>query len=149
MQSNFEFTWQNVSTGFEGLCLTVYRDQNGYRTIGYGHKILPGEVFTTITQAEALALFNKDMGIHSNFVNSLGIATNQNEFNSLTDLCYNIGNDNFSNSTLLKKLQNRTCLALPEVSFCFLEWCRTNGQINEGLLYRRGKEVLNFFGVTA
>jgi GH24 family phage-related lysozyme (muramidase) len=46
---------------YEKLSLTPYKDQAGYETIGYGHKILPGEDFSKgITKAQALDLLSHD-----------------------------------------------------------------------------------------
>ena len=40
----------------EGLSLQVYDDVAGYGTIGYGHLLTRGEVFTTVTLEEAEGL---------------------------------------------------------------------------------------------
>ena len=46
---------------FEGLSLSVYSDSAGYNSIGIGHKIQPGEMFTTITEDQASDLLAKDL----------------------------------------------------------------------------------------
>lgn len=44
----------------EGLVLHVYKDSLGKKTIGFGHLVLPGENFTTITKEQANQLFEVD-----------------------------------------------------------------------------------------
>lgn len=48
----------------EGLVLHVYKDSLGKKTIGYGHLVLPGENFTTITKEQANQLFEVDFQKH-------------------------------------------------------------------------------------
>lgn len=50
----------------EGLRLRVYKDSLGFLTIGFGHKLLPGEKFKVITRQQADELFEKDFVKHFN-----------------------------------------------------------------------------------
>lgn len=50
----------------EGLRLRVYKDSLGFPTIGYGHKLVPGEKYKIITQKQADELFEKDFEKHFN-----------------------------------------------------------------------------------
>lgn len=77
----------------EGLRLSVYKDSLGFPTIGYGHKLLPGEKYKKITQEQADELFDKDFEKH------LQEAKKFPDFDELEgkhqiviiDLCFNMG----------------------------------------------------------
>lgn len=98
----------------EGLRLTVYRDVAGFWTIGRGHKIVKGDNIypfgtrKTITLAEANALFISDIAnIAVNPINSLvKVPLNQNQFDALCSLVYNMGAGNFAKSSLLASLNS-------------------------------------------
>ncbi len=46
----------------EGLRLAVYKDSRGFDTVGYGHRVLPGEDFSAgITQQQADSLLAADL----------------------------------------------------------------------------------------
>lgn len=123
---------------FEGLRLTTYRDQRGIPTIGYGHT--GADVFEgqTITQEDAdnllaIDLHHAEQVIYNNVIDPL----NQNEFDALVSLIYNIGGGAFKSSTLLKLLNAGDFLG---ASSQFLVWDKTNGVTNQGLLNRRNME---------
>ena len=86
----------------EGLSLTAYKDESTY-SIGYGHAgAKPGQ---KITEAQAEALFNQDIGRFEKAVQTyVKVPITQNQFDALVSLSYNIGIDAFRKSTLLKKL---------------------------------------------
>ena len=90
---------RNAIQQFEGLRLTAYDDGGGTLTIGYGHTggIFPGQV---ITQAEALAFFEKDMGTVEAELNRPGIVFTQNQFDALASWTYNLGIGRFRNKLL-------------------------------------------------
>ena len=46
---------------FEGFSAVPYKDVAGYPTIGFGHKIVAGEVFGSIGSMEATSLLMKDV----------------------------------------------------------------------------------------
>jgi hypothetical protein len=69
---------------YEKLLLQPENDEAGNPTIGYGHKILPGEKFTRITEAEALNLLARDVGKAVGAVNaSLKVSVSQHQFDAL------------------------------------------------------------------
>jgi RHS repeat-associated protein len=77
---------------YEKFSATPYNDQAGNPTIGYGHKILPGENFTQITQADATKLLAGDVGNAVSAVNkSLKASVTQNQFDALVSLTFNAG----------------------------------------------------------
>jgi GH24 family phage-related lysozyme (muramidase) len=77
----------------EGFVAHVYDDAAGLPTIGYGHKLLPGESFpdgTTPSQAQAL-LF-KDLALVQNALALLAPSNcTQNQWDALCDFGYNAG----------------------------------------------------------
>jgi GH24 family phage-related lysozyme (muramidase) len=77
---------------YEKLSLTPYADQAGNQTIGYGHKILPGESFTKITEQEATKLLASDVGSAVAAVNkALRATVSQNQFDALVSITFNAG----------------------------------------------------------
>jgi len=74
--------------------LSPYPDPIGLPTIGYGHKIKPGEHFTKLSQEEAEDLLKKDIPIYEKMVKkSIKVPLTQEQFNSLVDLAYNTGGE--------------------------------------------------------
>jgi lysozyme len=74
-------------------------------TIGYGHVILPGEKFTSITSQQAEELLCKDVALTEICINKYVKAPlTQNQFDALASFIFNIGRRNFLTSTMLKEL---------------------------------------------
>ncbi|MBK3745859.1 lysozyme [Paraburkholderia aspalathi] len=93
----------------EGVRLTAYQDSVGIWTIGAGHTSAAGAPKVTkgmaITAAEAAAILSRDLAIFESAVSSaVKVTLNQNEFDALVSLAFNIGAGAFKSSTLLKKL---------------------------------------------
>lgn len=93
----------------EGLRLEVYRDKkNGVPTIGYGstywedgRKVKMTDLGITKYRATNLlriTLKHYELTVYSTTRDDI----NQNQFNALVDMCYNVGVQNFKDSTLLK-----------------------------------------------
>jgi lysozyme len=78
---------------FEGFKPTIY-DANpptGDWTIGYGHKIKPGEKFTTVTTDQATKLLIKDIGFAEERVRShINFPLKQHQFDALVSLAFNL-----------------------------------------------------------
>ena len=88
---------------WEGTRLEVYKDAGGQDTIGVGHLILPGEIFSVITKEEAEALLKKDLVRFENAVNQgVTVSLSQNQFDALVSYAFNIGVNAFLSSNLLK-----------------------------------------------
>lgn len=124
----------------EGLRLSVYND-NGKSAIGYGHDLLPGEVFPNgITQAQADQLLTQDLSTRFEpAVSRLAPQANQNQFDALVDFCYNLGPGDLA--TMLHHGFDQVPLHIP--AWCYKE---VNGveQKDPGLEARRKKEVVLF-----
>jgi lysozyme len=124
---------------YEGLRLTVYRDQGGYPTIGYGHKLQSGENWTQITEAEASALLQQDLITAERAVNQLvSVPLTSAMFDALVSLVFNWGQGNFAQSQLRQLLNQgdyssaATRLGAHPVT--------TNGRYSAGLAKRRAAE---------
>lgn len=85
----------------------AYNDGYGNMTIGYGHLILPGEKFGTISQAEALEILRRDVAWAESVVNQLvRVPLTQSQFDALVSLVFNWGAGNFRNSSHLALLNS-------------------------------------------
>lgn len=92
-------------TRHEGLKLIKYKDPIGIWTIGYGHKLLPGETYDAITLEKAEQLLEQDLNIAADAVRRMvKVPLNQNQFDALASFVFNVGSGNFQGSTLLRKL---------------------------------------------
>jgi len=127
---------------FEKCRLMPYQDQGGKWTIGYGHLVLADEDFTNgITQDQADSLFATDLAAKAEqpVSEAVSVDLNQQQFDALCSLCYNIGAGNFHGSTLVKLLNEN--MPPDRVAAEFGKWCHVNGEVSEGLFERRGAEA--------
>lgn len=120
---------------FEGTVLKVYKDAVGLPTIGIGHLIKKGEVFTTITQQQAEELLAKDLKQFEEGINtSIKVALTQNQFDALVSFAFNLGMGNVNSSTLLRKLNAGDIQGAANE---FVRWNRAGGKVLNGLTRRR------------
>lgn len=127
---------------FEGLRLKAYKCPGGIWTIGYGHTagVKPGMV---ISEAQAEEYLKADLIAFEKYLNGLGLALNQNQFDALISFIYNVGTGNFSSSTLLRKVK-----ANPldnSIMDEFLKWVYSKGRVLPGLQRRRLAEMKLYF----
>lgn len=131
---------------FESFSAAPYLCPANKLTIGYGHVILPRDNNpTTITHEQATDLLRADCEIAETYIRAvtktLSPALNQNEFDALVSLVFNIGVGNFSHSTLLKHLKaGEKALAAEE----FKLWNKSGGKALAGLSVRRAAEYMLF-----
>ena len=84
---------------YEGWRSKVYKDSEGYDTVGYGHKLTPNEVkngtyANGISKAQGSKLFNKDFGRHKAafYGSNPGLLKAPDNVKAvLGDLAYNMG----------------------------------------------------------
>lgn len=93
----------------EGVVLTAYKDSAGILTIGVGHTSAAGPPKVTagmrITAKEAGEILSRDLAAVEADVNRMiSVPLNQNEFDALVSLVFNIGSGAFQKSTLRRKL---------------------------------------------
>jgi len=143
MQS-FQYSEQGLALTrrFEGLRLESYQDVAGVWTIGYGHTGPEVKAGQKISDLEAEALLRKDVSGAVACVNhGVTMAVTQNQFDAMVDFCFNVGCRNFSQSTLLRKLNlGDTAGAAAQ----FLLWVNAGGKPVEGLRRRRAAERVLF-----
>jgi lysozyme len=90
----------------EGFRDRIYSDVAGVVTIGYGHRLLPGESFPNgISEARALDLLQADIRRAEAAVERLvKVQLNQGQFDALVDFVFNLGGGRLAASTLLREL---------------------------------------------
>ena len=125
---------------FEGFSDKEYICPAGKITIGYGHVILPNEDFPQpMTRLDGELLLKKDLEPRESALNKfLKVKINQNQFDALISLIYNIGVENFKQSTLLKFINDKLFDKLPDQ---FRRWKYINKVVSKGLLNRREEEI--------
>lgn len=123
----------------EGCRLHAYLCPAKVWTIGYGHTgdVTPGLV---ITQPQADALLKRDLRERFEpYVNELvRVPINQNMFDALVSLTFNIGVNAFRKSTLLRLLNERR---YTEAAAQFQRWNKGGGRVLTGLVRRRAEEA--------
>jgi len=127
---------------YEGFRPTPYKDQGGKLTIGYGHLIKPGEKFTTLTQAQAVELLQKDIAVaEASLRRYLRVTLSENRYSAIVCWVFNLGEGNLAESTLLKKLNAADYDNVPEE---ILRWHRVSKKPSRGLIRRRAAEAILF-----
>lgn len=126
---------------FETLSLKSYPDRGGY-SIGYGHRapeVRPGQ---TCTVEQAIEWLKTDAACVAEALNRLvTVPLNQNQFDALASLTYNIGIERFAHSTLLEDLNARNYQA---AAGWFPQWDHEDGIEIAGLERRRLAEQARF-----
>ena len=132
--------------GFEGKRLVAYDDGVGVWTIGFGTTVYPNGIKVkkgdTCTEAQAKAYMAYDLKKFESAVNNaVKVPLNQNQFDALVSLAYNIGTDAFSKSTLVKKLNANNIRGAADQ---FDVWVNAGGKRMQGLVNRRAREKALF-----
>lgn len=133
--------------GVEGVCLRPYFDSVGVITIGFGSTAteIPNlknwDKTKYITMQYAYDIFVSSLGLYERAVtNHLIVDVTQYQFDALVSLCYNIGTGGFSNSTLVRKINQQT--SADEIEAAFLMWNKPKEILSrrkrEANLYRNG-----------
>jgi lysozyme len=127
---------------FEQLRLTAYKPTpNDVWTCGYGHTKGVKE-FDTCSIEKANEWLLQDCGDAIDCVNhDVTAGINQNQFDALVSLVFNIGGGNFKESSLLRKLNEGDFSGAAEQ---FLRWDRQKGKVLLGLTRRRQAEKALF-----
>ena len=123
---------------FEKCCLEAYEDQGGVWTVGWGTTGPGIREHLFITQKTADAMLIGDVSrLGIDITPLVGINVNQNQFDALVSLTYNIGLQAFKDSTLLKLIQSHKLEAASEE---FDKWIHVHGTVSDGLKARREAE---------
>jgi lysozyme len=90
----------------EGFRSHPYFDAAGLRTVGYGHRVLPGESFLEgISEHQANDILLNDIREAEQAVGRLvRVPLAQGQFDALVDFCFNLGQNRLAASTLLADL---------------------------------------------
>jgi lysozyme len=131
---------------FEGKRLVAYDDGVGVWTIGFGtikypsgNRVKKGD---TCTLEQAKEYMRHDLIEFEHTVNSsVKVPLNQNQFDALVSLAYNIGSSAFKSSTLVKKLNAGDYKGAADQ---FNVWINAGGKRMQGLVNRRDREKLLF-----
>lgn len=122
---------------FEGLRLTAYKCPADVWTIGYGSTgphVKPG---LTITEAQADKLLQDDLDRFEACVASHAPDANQDQFDAMVSLAFNIGTGAFEKSTLLRKFRSGDKAG---AAAGFAAWVNAGGRKLNGLVRRRAAE---------
>ena len=125
---------------FEGCKLESYKCPAGIWTVGYGHtdKVCDG---MRITQEQAQSFLESDASFFYKKVCELvGGICNKNQIVALTSFSFNVGMDNFKQSTLLKTIK-KTPHSFVAIRKEFMRWVYADGKILNGLKIRRSAEA--------
>jgi lysozyme len=130
---------------YEGFRDVAYPDPatgNNPWTIGYGTTIYTNgmrvksgdkhdEPFLSLCLEQDVNKFGREIE------KLLRAPVSQHEFDAMVSLAYNIGMDNFENSTLLRRFNSGLKTA---ASLQFARWNKANGKVMNGLTARRAAE---------
>jgi lysozyme len=135
--------------GFEGLSLVPYLCSAKVATIGWGNVFYPSGIKVTmqdkpISLATASWMFRTIADRFAVDVDKLIKANiNQNQFNAIASLAYNIGIGGLAKSTLLKKVNINP--NDPTIAAEFAKWNKVGGKVVNGLTKRRAIEAKLYF----
>ena len=136
----------NLITAHEGIVLNLYNCPANHATIGVGHLVHYGPINGTeaeefkrgITKERAMELLRSDVSTAENTVNRLvKVPLNQNQFDALVSFVFNIGETQFTSSTLLRKLNQGDYDSVPSE---LNRWVNGGGRKLPGLVNRRRDE---------
>lgn len=110
--------------GREGIRTLAYRDSVGVWTIGCGHTAAAGPPKPCegmeITHQQVLDLFHADLKQYVAAVNNaVKVPCTQNQFDAMVSLCFNIGVNGFSHSSVVRDLNAGQSRAAAQA---FLMW---------------------------
>jgi lysozyme len=129
---------------YEGFSAHAYKPVPGEKfwTVGYGHYGPDVHPTTHVTLSHATRLLRADVRDAERAVDRLvKVPINQNRFDALVSLCYNIGSGAFAGSTVLRELNRRHYV---RAALGFGMWVRgANGRL-PGLVKRRAAEARLF-----
>lgn len=138
-----------IIENFEGFRSCPYLDQVKVPTIGIGTTFYENgqKVKMTdscITHDRAYELLTNYLKDTVNLINSLlKVELNQNQFDAICSLTYNIGDSGFSSSTVLKRINKNP--NDPTIRDAFMMWTKAKGKVLFDLVKRRKEESDLYF----
>lgn len=140
-------------TELEGSSSKAYKDVAGNPTIGVGHlltqdELSSGKIFigdksmsyhAGLTADQVDSILSRDLGFVEYIVNDrVDVDLNQNQFEALISFAFNVGSRAFVDSTLLNVLNAGNYAEVPHQ---LRRWNRAWGEVVQGLINRREKEI--------
>lgn len=117
-------------------------------TIGYGHLIKSGENFINgINESTATELLRSDIAMAERAVkNNIRVCLTQNQYDALVIFAYNVGMNNFVNSSVVKYINNPNFYSprYPTLESAWRAWNKSEGREMAGLNKRRDQEWVLF-----
>ncbi len=134
-------TGLNLIKGYEGLRMSAHYAPSEQWTVGYGHTSTARHGMS-VTEGDAERLLKDDITpIESLIGDTVRAPLNQNEHDAIVSLVFNIGEDNWRRSSVLRKLNEGDKLAAAQA---FEMWTKAhvNGELVtlDGLVRRRAAE---------
>jgi lysozyme len=143
---------------WEGFRTNIYKDAARLPTIGVGHLLTKDELTSGkiiingepvkyvdgLTEQQVTDLLGQDLHPAEKAVNSgVKIQLDQNQFDALVSFTFNTGSRAFTESTLLKLLNQGK---YDEVPNQLRRWVRSGGKVLPGLVNRRENEIKLWLG---
>jgi lysozyme len=132
---------KGIWTGGYGRALR--NPETGSFLKGEKDKKLAYKLCEGLTESKAVDWLDEDCDKREIMVNSLNLPINQNQFDALVSIVYNIGIGNFGSSSLLKRVKLKDSPGRIYEAFLMWNKIRTNGvlKVLPGLTYRRQSEA--------
>ena len=134
---------------WEGFAPTAIWDVFAY-SYGYGHTSSDVQKGDTITESEAITLFNEDIKVFdeavAEFASAHNIEFTQNEFDALVSFCYNLGAGALKkyeaqDHDLIDMIANKDIANKETLMYEWERYCHANGVELAGLKARRQYEA--------
>lgn len=131
----------------EGKILHVYRDQVGKPTCGVGHLVREADnlkLGDLITARQSFDFLQNDLKTAEAAVNdSIKVPINQNQFDALVSLTFNIGDHAFSTSHLVIAINKAD--SKNNITIHWLAWDHAAGKVLADLVGRRKREINRYY----
>ena len=137
-----------VIAKYEGFRSSPYLDAVGVPTIGFGNTFYRDNTRVKMTdkpisEEKARELLKNIVQGFEMEVSKLMREVNQNQFDAVLSLVYNIGVTAFSRSTLLKRINENPIEQ--DIAYQFSRWNKAGGKVLLGLTRRRKEEAELYF----
>jgi len=123
---------------WEGLRTTAYFCPARVLTIGYGSTGKHVKRDMKITEAQAEKMLRDDLARFERRVTALAKAPTQEQFDAMVALAFNIGEDGFAKSSVLRAHNAQDYVRAGQA---FGMWVRAGGKVLKGLVNRRADEA--------
>lgn len=128
-----------IIKSFESFSAVPYVCPAGRQTIGYGHVILSGEHYKTLSLEDGENLLRKDLlAVERAVLRNINVPLGDAQFDALVSLTFNIGSGALQRSTLRQKINYDS--GMNEIRQEFMKWIYARGRVLSGLVRRRRLE---------